>query len=67
VLPLNVTTDLECDLIRGLFGCDLDQVNVVPNDKGTFLGLVFTNAPVDVFVAWADSSTVETGPSPQGV
>jgi hypothetical protein len=26
VLPLNVTTDLGSDLIGGLFGCDLDQV-----------------------------------------
>jgi hypothetical protein len=49
VLPLNVTTDLESDLIGGLFGCNLDQVNVVPN--GTLLDLVFTNAPVDVSVA----------------
>jgi hypothetical protein len=55
VLPLNVTTDLESDLIGGLFGCDLDQVNVVPNDNGTFLDLVFTNAHVDVSVACADS------------
>jgi hypothetical protein len=30
----------------GLFGCDLDQVNVVLNDYRTFLDLVFTNAPV---------------------
>jgi hypothetical protein len=54
VLPLNVTTNLESDLIGSLFGCDLDQVNVVPNDNRTFLDLVFTNAP-DVFVACADS------------
>jgi hypothetical protein len=55
VLLLNVTTDLESDLIGGLFGCDLDQVNEVPNDNGTFLDIVFTNAPVDVSVACADS------------
>jgi hypothetical protein len=55
VLPLNVTTDLEGDFIGGLFGCGLDQVNVVPNDNDTFLDLVFTNAPVDVSVACADS------------
>jgi hypothetical protein len=36
-------------------GCDLDQVNVVPNDKGTFLNLLFTNAHVDVSVACTDS------------
>jgi hypothetical protein len=50
-----VTTDLESDLVGSFFGCDLDQVNVVPNDNGTFLDLVFTNAPVDVSVAFADS------------
>jgi hypothetical protein len=55
VFPLNVTTDLESDLIGGLFGCDLDQVNVVPNYNGTFLDLVFTNAPVDISVACLDS------------
>jgi hypothetical protein len=55
VLPLNVTTDLESDLIGGLFGCDLDQVDVVSNDNGTFLDLVFTNTPVDVSFACADS------------
>jgi hypothetical protein len=37
VMPLNVTTDLESDHIGGLFGCNLDQANVVPNDNGTFL------------------------------
>jgi hypothetical protein len=55
VLSLNVTRDLESDLIGGLFGCNLDQDNVVPNDNGTFLDLVFTNAPVNVSVAGADS------------
>jgi hypothetical protein len=35
VLPLNETTDLESDFISGLIGCDLDQVNVVPDDNGT--------------------------------
>jgi hypothetical protein len=44
VMPLNVSSDLESDIILGLFGCDLDQANVV-----------FTNAPVDVFVECADS------------
>jgi hypothetical protein len=42
-------------VIGSFFGCDLDQVNVVPNDKGTFLDMVFTNAPVDVSVACTDS------------
>jgi hypothetical protein len=47
VLPLNVTTDLESDRIGGLFECDLDQVNVVPNNNSTLLDLVFTNASFD--------------------
>jgi hypothetical protein len=55
VLPLYVTTDLESDLIWGLFGCNLDQVNVVPHGNGTFLDLVFANAPVFVSVACAAS------------
>jgi hypothetical protein len=46
---------MESDLISGLFGCDLNKDNVVPNNNGTFLEFVFTNAPVDVFVACADS------------
>jgi hypothetical protein len=50
-----VTTDLESDLIGGLFGCDLDQINLVPNDTGTFLNVVFTNGPVKVSVACTDS------------
>jgi hypothetical protein len=50
-----VTTDLECDFIGGLFGCDLDQVIVLPHDNDTFLDLVLPNAPVDVSVAFADS------------
>jgi hypothetical protein len=27
MIPLNVKSDLESDLIGGLFGCDLDQIN----------------------------------------
>jgi hypothetical protein len=47
--PLNdLTSDLESDLIGGLFGCDLDQINARPNENGTFLDLVFTNVPVDM-------------------
>jgi hypothetical protein len=33
----------------------VEQVNEVPNDNGTFLDIVFTNAPVDVSDACADS------------
>jgi hypothetical protein len=62
-----VKTDLESNLIDGLFGCDLDQANVVPNDNVTFLDLVFTNASVEVSVAYVDSPVSETGSSPQRV
>jgi hypothetical protein len=54
-MPLNVTSDLESDLIGGLFGCDLDQINETPNENGTFLDLVFTNVPVDMAVGDAES------------
>jgi hypothetical protein len=50
MIPLNVTSNLESDLISGLFGCDLDQINERPNENGTFLDLVFTNVPVDMAV-----------------
>jgi hypothetical protein len=43
-MPLILTTDLKSDIICGLFGCDLDQANVIPNDNGTFLDLELTDA-----------------------
>jgi hypothetical protein len=49
--PLNVTTNLKSDLIGGLFRSDLHQAN----DNGITLDLVFTNSPVDVSVACANS------------
>jgi hypothetical protein len=52
---LNVTSDLESDLIGGLFGCDLDQINERPNENGTFLDLVFTIVPVDMAVECAET------------
>jgi hypothetical protein len=53
MFPLNVTSDLESDLIGGLFGCDLDKIIKRPNENGTFLDLVFTNVPVDMAVECA--------------
>jgi hypothetical protein len=50
MMPLNVTSDLKSDLIGGLFGCDLDQINEGPNENGTFFYLVFTNVPVGMAV-----------------
>jgi hypothetical protein len=47
MISLNVTSDLESDVIAGLFGCDLDQINERPNKNGTFLDLVYTNMAVE--------------------
>jgi hypothetical protein len=55
MMPLNVTSDLESDLIGGLLGCDLDQIHERPNKNGTFLDLVFTNVPVDMAVEGAET------------
>jgi hypothetical protein len=52
---LNVKSDLESDLIGGLFGCDLDQINERLNENGTFLDLMFTNVPVDMTVEGAET------------
>jgi hypothetical protein len=42
MMPLNATSDLESDLIGGLYGCDSDH-------------LVFTNVPVDMAVEGAQT------------
>jgi hypothetical protein len=55
MIPLNVTSGLKSDLIGGLFGCDLDQINERPNKNGTFLDLLFTNVPVDMAVEGAET------------
>jgi hypothetical protein len=55
MMPLNVTSDLETDLIGGLFGCDLDQKNERPNKNFTFLDVVFTNVPVNMAVEGAET------------
>jgi hypothetical protein len=55
MIPLNVTSDLESDLIGRLFGCDLDQINERPIENGTFLDRVFTNVPVDMAVGVAET------------
>jgi hypothetical protein len=55
MIPLNVTSDLESDLIGGLYVCDLDQISERPNENGTFLDPVFTNVPVDMAVEGAET------------
>jgi hypothetical protein len=42
LLPMGITTDLESDLIEGILCCDLGQINLIPNQNGTFLDLIFT-------------------------
>jgi hypothetical protein len=53
---MGITTDLESDLIEGMLCCDLGQINSIPNQNGTFLDLIFSNAGTDI--------TVEIGESP---
>jgi hypothetical protein len=45
---VNVTTDLESDLIEGLLSCDLGQIIAISNRYGMFLDSAFSNAGVDV-------------------
>jgi hypothetical protein len=59
MMPLNVTSDLQSDLIGGLFGCYLDQINERSNENGTFSDLVFTNVPVDMAVEGAEPPLLE--------
>jgi hypothetical protein len=37
LLLMNVTSVLKNDLIGDLFGCDMDQINGIPNRYGRFL------------------------------
>jgi hypothetical protein len=39
-MPVNVTTDLESNLRKGLLSCDLGQINAIPNQYGRFLDLI---------------------------
>jgi hypothetical protein len=39
MMSLNVTSDFESDLIGGLFGCDLDQINAKGPTKTALLHL----------------------------
>jgi hypothetical protein len=50
--PYNVATDLESDLIESMSGCDLGQINLIPNQYGTFLDLPFLNTDTDITVRW---------------
>jgi hypothetical protein len=50
LLSLGITTDLDSDLIEGMLCCDLGQINSNPNQNGTFLGLIFSNASTDITV-----------------
>jgi hypothetical protein len=50
LLPMGITTDLESDLIEGMLCCDLDQINLTPNQNGTFLDLIFSKASTDIAI-----------------
>jgi hypothetical protein len=50
-----ITTDLEGDLIVGMLCCDLSQINSIPNEHGTFLDLIFSNASTDITVGIRES------------
>jgi hypothetical protein len=46
MIPLNVTLDLESDLIGDLVGCDLVQINERPKENGTFSAVEGYEAPL---------------------
>jgi hypothetical protein len=41
LLPINVTTYLDNNLIESLLGCDLCQINCITNGYGKFLDTIF--------------------------
>jgi hypothetical protein len=49
LMPVNVTTDLESDMIEGLLSCDLGQINAIANQS------VFSNAGEDVSMCTCES------------
>jgi hypothetical protein len=49
---MNVATNLECNLIEGMLGCDLSRISLTLNQYGTSLDFIFSNAGGD--------NTVET-------
>jgi hypothetical protein len=55
LLPMVITTDLESDLIEGMLCCNLGQINSIPNQSGTFLDLIFSNASTDITVEICES------------
>jgi hypothetical protein len=55
LVPMGVTTDLESDLIESMLCCDLGQINSIPNQNGTFLDLIFSNAGTDITVEICES------------
>jgi hypothetical protein len=48
LLPVNVTTDLESDLIQGLLSCDLEQISAIHNQYDRYFDLIFSNAGTNV-------------------
>jgi hypothetical protein len=54
LLPMGITTDLESDLIESMLYCDLGQINSIPNQNGSVLDLIFSNASTP---SWTRSSS----------
>jgi hypothetical protein len=55
LLPMGISTDLESDLIEGMLCCYLGQLISIPNQNGTMLDLVFSNAGTDITVEICES------------
>jgi hypothetical protein len=58
LLPMGITTDLESDLIEGMLCCDLSQINSIPNQNGSLLDLIFSNASTVIIRLSLDSIVI---------
>jgi ABC-type sugar transport system ATPase subunit len=47
----NIATDLESELIEGMLGWKLSQINKIPNHNDTFLNLMISNTGGDLRVS----------------
>jgi hypothetical protein len=57
---MGIMTGLESDLIEGMLCCDLGQKKLpTPNQNGTFMDLIFSNASTDITVEICESPLLE--------
>jgi hypothetical protein len=56
LMAVNVTTDLESDLIEGMLSCDMGQINAILNQYGKFS--FFSHAIVDLAM-WTCESPLQ--------